>query len=296
MSPAGRRPPSQPGRYATTGGATAMTTQTLRAMVRDEPDWITDHPRSTLPRRLLGIEVLLVFALSLGQSGVYSVVALIAQLTAPGGLAKSSQALNQSVVPSRPYLDLTYQLLGIFFALVIVGMVIYLLARDHGRPLAILGIDARWPRFDALTGVGLAALIGIPGLALYLGARALNLNVQVIPAALTDHWWAVPVLVLSAIQNAAVEEIVVVGYLMTRLRDLRWRTTTSIATSAVIRGSYHLYQGFGAFVGNAIMGTVFALFYRRYGRVLPLIIAHSILDIVSFVGYDLFKNHLSFLH
>jgi membrane protease YdiL (CAAX protease family) len=44
------------------------------------------------------------------------------------------------------------------------------------------------------------------------------------------------------------------------------------------------------------MGTVFALFYRRYGRVAPLIIAHSILDIVSFVGYALFKNHLSFLH
>jgi len=273
-----------------------MTTQTLRAMVRDDPDWITGHPRSTLSRGLLGAEVLLVLALSLGQSGVYSIVSLIAQLTAPGGLAKSSQALNVSVTPTRPWLDLTYQLLGIFFALVIVGMVIYLLARDQGRPLAILGIDTRQPRFDSLTGVGLAALIGIPGLGLYLAARALGLNVQVIPAALTDHWWMVPVLVLSAIQNAAVEEVVVVGYLMTRLRDLRWRTTTAIATSAVIRGSYHLYQGFGAFVGNAIMGTIFALFYRRYGRVLPLIIAHSILDIVSFVGYALFKNHLSFLH
>jgi len=62
-----------------------------------------------------------------------------------------------------------------------------------------------------------------------------------------------------------------------------------------LRGSYHLYQGFGAFVGNAIMGVVFALVFLRTRRIAPLIIAHSLLDIVAFVGYDLFGDHLSFL-
>ena len=53
----------------------------------------------------------------------------------------------------------------------------------------------------------------------------------------------------------------------------------------MLRGSYHLYQGFGPFVGNAVMGVVFGLAYQRWGRVMPLVIAHWILDIVSFTGY-----------
>jgi hypothetical protein len=54
--------------------------------------------------------------------------------------------------------------------------------------------------------------------------------------------------------------------------------------SAVLRGSYHLYQGIGPFVGNVAMGLVFMWFYRRYGRVLPLVVAHSLLDISAFLA------------
>jgi len=35
------------------------------------------------------------------------------------------------------------------------------------------------------------------------------------------------------------------------------------------------------------MGVVFGLAYQRWGRVMPLVIAHWILDIVSFTGYAL---------
>ena len=83
-----------------------------------------------------------------------------------------------------------------------------------------------------------------------------------------------------------------VGYLVTRLQRFGWRVPAVIAASALLRGSYHLYQGFGPFVGNAIMGVIFAEWYRRGGRVLPLIIAHTVLDTVSFVGYDLFGSAL----
>ena len=61
----------------------------------------------------------------------------------------------------------------------------------------------------------------------------------------------------------------------------------------MLRGSYHLYQGFGAFVGNAVMGVVFALFFLRYKRVMPLIVAHTLLDIVAFVGYTLLPDILA---
>jgi membrane protease YdiL (CAAX protease family) len=250
--------------------------------------------KPTDDQRVRRTEVLLVLAVSLGASAVYALVSLIAKLTAPGGLAQATATLNPSVTP-RPWLDLTYQLLGVAFGVVPALLAVHLLARDPGDARGTLGLDRRRPGFDLGTGAALAALIGLPGLALYLVARELGLNANVIPAALPPQWWAVPVLVLAAMQNAVLEEVVVVGYLMTRLRQMGHRLVPVVLMSAVLRGSYHLYQGIGAFVGNAVMGVVFALFYVRFRRVLPLIVAHTILDIASFVGYALLKDRLDFL-
>jgi membrane protease YdiL (CAAX protease family) len=243
------------------------------------------------PRTALRIEVALVLLLSLGQSAVYAVVSLVAKLTAGKPLSQQTATLNPSQSP-RPYLDLTYQLLGIFFALVPVLLALYLL----DRPRRTLGISLDRPAFDLGWGFGLAAAIGIPGLLLVYVAAQLGLNAQIVPAALKPVWWAVPVLIIAAIQNAILEEVIVVGYLMTRLSSFGWRVAAAVAASALLRGSYHLYQGFGAFVGNAIMGVVFALFFVKFKRVMPLIIAHSLLDIAAFVGYTLLpKAWLSWL-
>ena len=133
-----------------------------------------------------------------------------------------------------------------------------------------MGFQTRRVGFDVGSGVGLAAAIGIPGLAFYLAARAIGINTTVIPEALPAVWWTVPVLLLSAVQNAFLEEVVVVGYLMNRLREMSWRVPMAVAASALLRGSYHLYQGFGGFIGNAVMGIVFALFFIRFKRVTPL--------------------------
>jgi len=230
-------------------------------------------------------ELLLVLGLSLGQSAIYSFVSLLAKLTQPGPLSSQTSALNVSRSP-RPYFDLTYQLLDIFFALVIVGLAYHLIGRDPGRPRLVLGLDLKRPWFDLGGGAALAALIGIPGLGLYFGARALGLNTEVSASGLPHLWWAVPVLILSAVQNAVLEEVIVVGYLVTRLRQLRWSIPAVIAASALLRGSYHLYQGFGGFVGNAIMGVVFAAVYLKWRRVGPLIVAHTVLDVVAFLGYQ----------
>jgi membrane protease YdiL (CAAX protease family) len=232
-------------------------------------------------------ELLLVLGLSLGQSAIYSIVDIIAKLSQPTPLSSQKTALNtQQAV--RQWLDLTYQLLGIFFALVIVFLAYHLLNRDPGRARLVLGLDTRRPWFDLGGGALLAAIIGLPGLGLYYAAVALGVNTQVTTSGLRAVWWAVPVLILSAIQNAVLEEVIVVGYMVTRLRELRWSVPATVAASAVLRGSYHLYQGFGGFIGNMIMGVVFSLVFLRWRRVGPLIVAHALLDIVAFVGYQLF--------
>ena len=240
-------------------------------------------------RRVLTVEIVIVLLLSLGQSAVYAVVSLVAKLTAGRPLSQQAAVLNASQ-SSRPYLDLTYQLLGIFFALVPVALALYLLARDQIPVGKTLGLSADRPRFDLGWGALLAAAIGIPGLLLVYVAQLLGLNARIVPSALNPVWWAVPVLILSAVQNAVLEEVIVVGYLITRLRSLQVPLGWVVVASAVLRGSYHLYQGFGAFVGNAVMGVVFALFFLRFKRVTPLIVAHSILDIAAFVGYTLLPH------
>ncbi len=230
-------------------------------------------------------EVWIVLGLSLGQSAVYAAVSLLAQLSR-GPLRDSTATLNRSQ-SDREWLDLTLQLLGIGFALVPVALAFYLLSLDHDRPgpLQRLGLDGTRPMRDLGWGFGLAALIGLPGLGLYAVGRAMGLNAQVVPAPDTAFWWTIPVLILAALQNAALEEVVAVGYLMTRLRELRWGPWAAIIASAVLRGSYHLYQGFGQAAGNVVMGLVFGYWFHRTGRVLPLVIAHTVLDVVTFVGY-----------
>ncbi|MFI6332612.1 CPBP family intramembrane glutamic endopeptidase [Micromonospora chersina] len=245
-----------------------------------------DELTRPVSRRTMGTETLLVLGLSLGQSAVYALVSLVAKLTAAGGLSKQTASLNNSV-SARPYLDLTYQLLGILFALLPVLLAVHLLARDPGDPARTLGADLTRPGSDLARGAGLAALIGLPGLALFWAAAHLGINATLVPAALPHLWWAVPVLILAAVQNAVLEEVIVVGYLFTRLRQLQWRVGAVLAASALLRGSYHLYQGFGAFLGNAVMGVIFGLFYLRTRRVGPLIVAHTVLDVVAFVGYAL---------
>ena len=246
-----------------------------------------DRPPAT--RNQAHLEIAVVLLLSLGQSAVYALVSLIAKLTAGKPLSQQAAVLNASQSP-RPYLDLTYQLLGIFFALVPVALALYLLARDRIPVGKTLGLSADRPRFDLGWGALLAAGIGIPGLLLVYVAQLLGINARIVPSALNSVWWTVPVLILSAVQNAVLEEVIVVGYLITRLRSMSVPLGWVVVASAVLRGSYHLYQGFGAFVGNAVMGVVFALFFLRFKRVMPLIVAHSILDIAAFVGYTLLPH------
>jgi len=241
-------------------------------------------------RGRLGAEVLIVLGLSLGQSAVYAVVSLVAKLTR-GPLSQQTATLNASQSP-RPYLDLTYQVLSLGFALVPVALALFLLSEPGRSAVRRVGFDLARPVHDLAWGAGLAALIGIPGLGLYFAGHALGITATVVPSALDAYWWTVPVLLLSAVKNAVLEEVVVVGYLVERLERLTWSVPVIIVVSAVLRGSYHLYQGFGPFAGNVVMGVVFAVFYLRTRRVMPLVVAHTVLDVVAFVGYDLFGEAL----
>lgn len=239
----------------------------------------------------LRVEIAIVLALSYGASAVYALVAIIERVTRETALSEQTATLNRSLA-ARPTFDLIYQLLAFAFGLAPVVLVTFLLWSRRPPHLSGLGIGRlphmrrSWWISEAGWGFALAAFIGIPGLALYLFGRAAGFNVNVIPAALDEYWWTVPVLILSALRAALGEELIVVAYLFDRFKRLGVGPVATIVTSALLRGTYHLYQGFGGFVGNVIMGLVFGWVYQRFGRSTPLIVAHWLLDIASFVGYS----------
>jgi membrane protease YdiL (CAAX protease family) len=158
-----------------------------------------------------------------------------------------------------------------------------------------VGLDARRPGRDALGAAGLAALIGVPGLGLYLVARALGVSLAIAPSTLDQTWWQLPVLVLSAGANSWAEEVVMVAYLITRLRQLGWSENGSLLAQALLRGAYHLYQGLGGFVGNVVMGLVFGRVWQRTNRLWALVGAHALIDVVAFAGYALLAGKVSWL-
>jgi membrane protease YdiL (CAAX protease family) len=103
------------------------------------------------------------------------------------------------------------------------------------------------------------------------------------------------VLLGVAFANGWAEEVVVVAFLITRLRQLNVNPVAAVLASSLLRGVYHLYQGYGAGLGNIAMGLVFGYVWLRTGRLWPLIIAHGLIDAVAFVGYALAADHLSWL-
>ena len=258
---------------------------------RFDPGTTEAHRESAeqISKSRIWIEIAIVFALSLGASAAYSIVSLIAKLTAPTGLAGQTSRLNQSLA-DREWLDLTYQILGFTFGLAPVALVVFLLWSHGQRPFESLGLNFRKIRSDSAKALILAVAIGLPGIAIYLLARIFGLSSKVEPAALGQTWWTIPILLLAALKAALLEEIIVVGYLQNRLARLGISNSKIALISAAIRGSYHLYQGFAGLIGNFVMGIVFAKAHQKFGRIMPLVLAHFVMDAFVFVGYSLLSE------
>lgn len=243
-------------------------------------------PLSAVPSRgRIVAEIVVVLAVSLGMSALYSIVTLVNRATLETPIANQTATIVPSR-DSRPVFDLLYQVLGVASDLAPVALVCFLLWRAQRPHLARLGIDAQHPVRDTLLGLGLALPIGIAGLGIFLAGRALGWGVGISASNLTEQWWTIPVLLLIATRAALQEEIIMIGYLFARLGDAgagRWAT---ILISATIRGTYHLYQGYGAFFANFAMGVVFGWLYTRgtERRVIPFIVTHFAIDAVVFVG------------
>jgi membrane protease YdiL (CAAX protease family) len=268
--------PASPGPEARTGPE--ATTEQEAATEHQVPATRPVLP----PRRVLRDEVLLVLGLSLAASAVYSLVDL---LSAP---------IRGVAAPLFANTALVYQVLDVATSLVPVLLVLHFLGRSR-ESAASIGLDGRQPLSDLGWGGLLAAAVGAVGLGVYVAAVELGVNRSVVPVPPLGHWWTIPVLLLGAARSGLLEEVIVCGYLLRRLDQLGWPKGKALWASALLRGAYHLYQGYGGFAGNVVLGLFFGRVYQRRGRTMPLVIAHFLIDAVAGLGYLALRGKVSWL-
>lgn len=242
---------------------------------------------SPAKRRRLHQELLIVLLVTFGISGVRALLRLIDGLLAAPALNEQQVVLN-APQSEFPWLDLSLQLCSAAVLFGYGALALFLLSGD--------GINLRRAQTrDWWHGAGLAALIGLPGLGLYVFAVQSGLSRQVVPSTFEHIWFEVPILLLWSLANAFGEEIVVVAWLMTRLKQLGISLPWIILAAALLRGSYHLYQGISAGFGNMLMALIFCWYFHRTCRIWPLVAAHFLIDAFAFVGYSAIGGDLSFL-
>lgn len=223
-------------------------------------------------RRTLAEELFIVLSLSLLPSAVN---ALLTLFEAPIAGIRVSLFSNVGLIR---------QVIGIVFSLAPVALVFHLVQRS-GEGVSSVGLQTASLRRDLAAGALLGTIVSGVGLILYLASVALEINRFVVPVPPLGHWWTIPVLLLGAAAAALLEEVIVAGYMISRLLDLGWSGSISVGTSALLRGAYHLYQGWGGFVGNLALGAFFGWIFLRWRRTWPLIVAHFLVDTLAGLAY-----------
>lgn len=233
-------------------------------------------------RGQLSTETVLVLLLSLVPSVVYSVINII-EVPVPG-----SSAILFSQGTS--WADVSRQFFSIAFDLVPVALVFHLLWLK-GEDRNTFGLAGMPDRRDWGHGLAIAMGLFLIGSLGYLAVRYLGIQRFVIPVPATGHWWTVPILTLGALGAGLIEEVIVCAYLITRLTQLGWSRSKAVLVSALLRGSYHLYQGLGGFVGALVLGLLFGLLFLRLRRTWMLVMAHFFYDLIAGLAFIAVKGN-----
>jgi membrane protease YdiL (CAAX protease family) len=184
-----------------------------------------------------------------------------------------------SAVLGASTLRWSYALVHEISALLLLG---YVLSR---RRLRFKELGLRWSMRD----VGLGLLVAAGSFAAYvLGSLFIEL---------CHHWiygsWATVrsgadffappsmAFIPFVFVNPFFEELIVRAYLMTEVFDLTRSSKLSVAASVLVQSSYHLYYGWTGAISLSFPFLVFALYYIRSRRALPVIIAHGFFDLYA---------------
>lgn len=92
------------------------------------------------------------------------------------------------------------------------------------------------------------------------------------------------VIVLVAVVNPVVEELLWLGYGFTALQ--RYGTRVAVVVSIALRLSLHLYQGWMAFFSVLPVAVVFTAYFAEKKRLLPVVVAHMLVDSIGLIAIN----------
>jgi membrane protease YdiL (CAAX protease family) len=173
---------------------------------------------------------------------------------------------------------------GSLHEIIALALLGYVLAR-RGRRFRDLGLQ--WSARDC--GVGL-----IVAVVSYISYLAVGIVLQSIHFALvgdiatrnsSQAFFGHPGLpaVPYSLLNPFFEELIVRAYLMAEILELTGSSALAIAVSVLVQTSYHLYYGWFGAACLAFPFLVFALYFARYRRALPVIVAHEVWDLIGLI-------------
>lgn len=208
--------------------------------------------------------ILIAFSEPISNSTLY-LIDVLEQISA-GGAPMAASAFGEA------------EMRGLALSEVIALLLVAILLVLRGWTLADLGSRPTIRQ----TGAGLALLFGV------YGAYAMIWNVlaAAIPklTAISDAFGmgslsaSTPTVLAFSALNAAYEEVLLCGYLMTVLQR-HCTGIVAVIASTLLRLSYHLYQGPAGILSILIIGVTFSVYYRRTRELWPLVLAHFALDV-----------------
>jgi len=191
----------------------------------------------------------------------------------------TGQILTQlpSLTPHQPVLNVILSVLSYLPSAAVVPLVLLLLTRTGQRP-ADLGLT-RLPWRDLGVAIGLAAAaIGLE-LALAISISPLLRHSRFLNTARTLNvpGYYLLIALSVALTTAVAEEVIVNGYLITRLEQLGWSPTKAFWLSMGLRASYHLYYGIGV-VLTLPFGWLVTRSFQKHRKLNRPIVAHFLYD------------------
>jgi membrane protease YdiL (CAAX protease family) len=95
-----------------------------------------------------------------------------------------------------------------------------------------------------------------------------------------SHYYLIYLVILS-LTTAVTEEVLVNGYLLTRLDQLGWKPWPALLLSLTLRTSYHVYYGIG-FIFTIPFGYFVTRSFQKHRRLTRPIVTHFAWDAVLF--------------
>ncbi len=185
------------------------------------------------------------------------------------------------VINGHPLENMIIGMIAYLAVASVVPIALLLLSRTGQGP-KVLGLG--WPglRSDIIPALGLiGASWGCEIAVLIALGPLLTANSKFnapSPVGNVPHYYLIWGLMISA-TTAVTEEVLMNGYLMTRLSQLGWSPKAALILGIALRTSYHVYYGIG-FVATIPIAYFLTRSFQKNGRLTRPIVAHFLYDAI----------------